>query len=475
MSTPTSRDHDHPCDAVVMFGASGDLAAKKLLPALYELERAGRLDDGLPVVGVGRSEWDDDRFVEHARTGVDEHGRSDLDEDVFARLAGRLSFVTGDYGERDTFDRIAEEIGDAEAPLCYLAVPPSIFDTVIAQLSEQGWDDRGRVVVEKPFGRDLSSAVALNETLLEAFDEEQVLRIDHFLGKEELLDLLVLRFANAIFEPVWRRGHVSSVQITMAEDFGVEGRGGFYEQVGALRDVVQNHLLQVVALVAMEPPVDASARSLRDEKVKVLRSIRALDPDEVVRGQFDGYRDIEGVADDSDTDTFVALRLWIDNWRWAGIPFYIRSGKQMAVTATEILVEFEEPPNPVFRPADDDAHHRNHLILRMKPGERWTLGVQIKQPGEEVTARPVELRYQYDERDEGPREEAYERLLGDAIDGDTRLFARADAVEEAWRIVMPVVEDPPEVHPYDVGSWGPEAARTLIDADGGWHDPADDT
>jgi glucose-6-phosphate 1-dehydrogenase len=457
--------------ALVLFGATGDLAHKKLFPALWGLHRSGRLTEDGPIIGVARSDWDTDGLAEHAHDGIATHADVDLDDEAWESFRERLHYVQGDYQDEATYRRLAEELDGHDAPLLYLAIPPSLFDDVIRHLAEAGLAGDGRVLIEKPFGRDTDSARELNELVLQHFDESQVFRIDHFLGKEELLDLLVLRFANVLFEPVWTRQHVQSVQITMAEDFGVDGRGGFYDEVGALRDVVQNHLLQVLALVGMEPPVDASARALRDEKVKVLRAMRPLDPTEVVRGQFDGYRDEDGVAEDSDVETYVALRAWIDNWRWAGVPFYVRTGKELATTATEVLVEFEPPPRQLFAEHGAPTPHPNHLILRMKPGERWTLGVQIKQPGEELVSRPVELSYTYDEDREGRREGAYERLLGDALDGDQRLFARADGVEEAWRVIQPVLDDPGPVDTYEPGSWGPESADRLIDGDGGWHCP----
>ena len=457
---------DH-ADAVVLFGASGDLALRKLFPALYELHRAGRLT--VPVVGVGRSEMDDDGLRAHARDGVERFSRTGLDDEAFDAFAATVSYVQGDYGDDATFEQIVARLDGRTAPVAYLAVPPSVFGRVVEQLGAAGLAEHGRVVVEKPFGRDLDSAAELNEVLLATFPEDRVLRIDHFLGKEELLDLLVLRFANRLFEPLWNRDHVASIQVTMAEDLGMEGRGGFYEEVGALRDVVQNHLLQVLALVAMEPPVDADARSLRDEKVKVLRSMRALDPDECVRGQYDGYRDEDGVAADSDVETYLAMRCWVDSWRWQGVPFYVRAGKGLAATATEVLVEFRPPAVQLFPTADEG--HPNHLVLRMKPGERWSLGVRIKQPGAELATREVDLVYEYDERTEGPREEAYERLLGDAVAGDPRLFARGDAIEEAWRIVQPLLDHPRPVHVHPRGTWGPEAAEELIADHGGWHEP----
>jgi glucose-6-phosphate 1-dehydrogenase len=449
-------------DALILFGISGDLARRKLFSALYALTASDRLN--MPVVGVASRDWDDETLRSHAREALSEGGIS-IDEAVFERLASNLSYVRGDYRDARTFEELVKHLGGSSCcTVSYLAIPPDLFKDVVEGLAAVGLHERGRLVLEKPFGRDTRSAAELNEIVHRHFPEDRVYRIDHFLGKDAVQNLMIFRFANTVLEPIWNRHYVRGVQITMAEDFGVEGRGSFYDKIGTIRDVLQNHLLQMLALLAMEPPVSDDPDALRDERFKALRAVRALTRKDVVRGQYTGYRQEPGVATESDTETFAAVRLEVDSWRWAGVPWILRAGKGLARTVTEAVVEFARPPRPLF--ADVACRpNPNRLVFQTKPGNRISLSMQTKKPGPAMVSRPIELHL---DQDRAPGRGPYERLIGDALRGDPALFARQDGVMEAWRIFEPVLAHIDPVVPYSRGSWGPAPAERLIGPDWSW-------
>jgi glucose-6-phosphate 1-dehydrogenase len=454
--------------AVVIFGASGDLSRRKLLPAFYHLFREGLLPSGFAVVCYARTPMTDEEFRDAARGAIEEFARCDLVQEEWQEFAARLSYVAGDVESLDSIERLRgrleqvdREHGTGGRRFFYCATPPKIYPAIAARLGEAGMQREARIVIEKPFGRDLESARDLNARLHQAFTESQIFRIDHYLGKETVQNVLAFRFANGMFEPIWNRRYIHDVQITVAEEIGIEGRVAFYEETGAIRDMVQTHLLQVLTFVAMEPPVTFDPDRLHDEKVRVLRSIKPVDPSRVVRGQYVGYRDLEGVAPDSGTETFAAMELEIDNWRWAGVPFFLRTGKNLKRKVTEISLTFRPVPYNVFEGTDDIPLERDALVIRVQPNEGISLHLNIKRPGLGLEFDRAELDFDYEEAYRTPLIEAYELLILEAMEGDHTLFTREDEVERAWELLAPVLEDPPPVLAYEPGSWGPQAAEEL--------------
>jgi glucose-6-phosphate 1-dehydrogenase len=449
-------------DAFVFFGATGDLAYKQIFPALQSMVKHGTLN--VPVIGVARAGWNLDQLRARARESLKEHGG--VDEEALAKLSSLLRYVDGDYQDPNTFKELRAQLGGAVRPLHYLAIPPSMFPTVAAGIAESGCRKNARVVVEKPFGRDLASAQALNRTLHQYFPESNIFRIDHYLGKEPVQNLVYVRFANSVLEPIWNRLYLESVQITMAESFGVQGRGRFYEETGAIRDVVQNHMLQVMALLTMDAPVTHDHEAIRDEKARILKAMRPISPDEVVRGQYRGYREEDGVASESQVETFAAVRVHIDTWRWSGVPLCIRAGKYLPATVTEVLVKVKPPPQRTF--GDPASMAGNYYRFRLSPTVDIGLGGRVKIPGEQWKGEHVELMLREDVSEDMP---PYERLLGDALRGDAELFAREDSVEAAWRVVDPILGNVTPAYEYDPGTWGPLEADRITVSTGGWHAP----
>ena len=452
-------------DALVVFGVTGDLAHKKIFPALYAMARSGALN--VPVVGVAASKLSLAQLYERVTNSINQAGKID-DQGAFDHLLSLLRYVGGDYNDPGTFKQLKQVLGDARRPAHYLAIPPVLFEKVIKGIGAAGLANQARVIVEKPFGRDLASARELNRIALSVFREDAIFRIDHYLGKEAIMNILYFRFANSFLEPIWNRNCVASVQITLSEDFGVKGRGAFYESAGCLRDVIQNHLFQIVALLAMEPPAYQGYGAVHNEKAKVFQAMRPLQPDDVVRGQYTGYREEPGVAKESDVETFCALRLFVDSWRWQGVPWYLRSGNCLATSVAEVMVELKPPPQRLFddsAPVDGPA---NYLRFRLAPNSAVALAARVKRAGKEFIGDQHEL---YLLEEQAGEETPYERLLADAMAGDGALFTREDAVEAAWAVVDPVLDVHHRAHTYKPGSWGPKQADKLIAADGSWHNP----
>ncbi len=464
MAKSAAHHQDKAADVLAIFGISGDLAKKMTFRALYRMERAGKLD--CPIVGVAIDDWDDEQLRRHAHDAISATV-GDPDGEVFDRLAARLTYVQGDYADAATFERVGKALGDAKQPVFYLEIPPSLFATVVKGLGDAGLTENAHVVIEKPFGHDLLSARALNAELCAVLTEDQILRIDHYLGKEPVMDITYLRFVNSILEPVWNRDHISHVQMTIAEDFGVDDRGRFYDAVGAMRDVIQNHALQVLALIGMEPPTGNHHDSIRDKKLELFKAMRTTDPHRYVRGQYEGFLDVKDVAPDSTTETFAAVELEVDNWRWSGVPFFIRAGKCLPAKSSEVTAVFRRPP--LLGIGHGKTPEPNKVTFRIEPTPGARMRMYAKKGGEEVF-QPADLEVLF-ERHPGEDPEPYERLLGDALAGRHELFTRQDAVEETWRIVEPLLEDPGPVHPYAPGTWGPKESDDLLRGIAHWSEP----